>query len=72
MFSYPGKRSAIIFTLVAGSATVHMGMIDLGTVVFIVLLQSQINNDVLLMTNSYHQLQYATVAASRVARQGDP
>lgn len=58
--------SAIIFTLGAGSAFVHMGMTDLGTVVFIVLLQSQINNDVLLMTNSYHQLQYATVAATRV------
>ncbi|EPY10959.1 ABC transporter ATP-binding protein [Paenibacillus alvei] len=58
--------SAIIFTLVAGSVFVHMGMTDLGTVVFIVLMQSQINNDVLLMTNSYHQLQYATIAASRV------
>ena len=58
--------SAIIFTLVAGSAFVHMGMTGLGTVVFIVLLQSQINNDVLLMTNSYQQLQYATIAASRV------
>lgn len=58
--------SAIVFTLVAGSMFVQMGMTDLGTVVFIVLMQSQINNDVLLMTNSYHQLQYATVAAVRV------
>ncbi|MBD3920016.1 ABC transporter ATP-binding protein [Paenibacillus sp. PR3] len=58
--------SAIVFTLIAGSIFVHMGMTDLGTVVFIVLMQSQINNDVLLMTNSYHQLQYATIAASRV------
>ncbi|MBO9609659.1 MAG: ABC transporter ATP-binding protein [Paenibacillaceae bacterium] len=58
--------SAIVFTLVAGSVFVHMGMTDLGTVVFIVIMQSQINNDVLLMTNSYHQLQYATIAAERV------
>jgi ABC-type multidrug transport system fused ATPase/permease subunit len=58
--------SAIVFTLVAGSVFVHMGMTDLGNVVFILLMQSQINNDVLLMTNSYHQLQYATVAAARV------
>ncbi|GFN32287.1 ABC transporter ATP-binding protein [Paenibacillus xylaniclasticus] len=58
--------SAIMVTLVAGSLFVHMGMTDLATVVFIVLLQSQINNDVLLMTNSYHQLQYATIAAARV------
>jgi ATP-binding cassette subfamily B protein AbcA/BmrA len=58
--------SAIVFTLDAGSVFVHMGMTDLGTVVFIVLMQSQINNDVLLMTNSYSQLQYATVAATRV------
>lgn len=58
--------SAIIFSLVAGGVFVHMGMTDLGTVVFIVLMQSQINNDVLLVTNSYHQLQYATIAATRV------
>lgn len=58
--------SAIIFTLVAGSLFVHLGMTDLGTVVFIVLIQSQINNDVLLMTNSYHKLQYATIATTRV------
>lgn len=58
--------SAIIFTLVAGGVLVHMGVSDLGTIVFIVLLQSQINNDVLLMTNSYQQLQFATIAAVRV------
>lgn len=58
--------SAIIFTLLAGSIFVHSGWTDLGTVVFIVLLQSQMNNDVLLLTNSYHQLQHATVAATRV------
>ncbi|MFC5406154.1 ABC transporter ATP-binding protein [Cohnella soli] len=58
--------SAIIFTLVIGSVFVHMGKTDLGTVVFIVLIQSQINNDVLLMTNSFQQLQFATIAASRV------
>lgn len=58
--------SAIVFTLIVGSVFVHMGMADLGTVVFIVLMQSQINNDVLLMTNSYHQLQYATIGATRV------
>ncbi|WP_409345187.1 ABC transporter ATP-binding protein [Paenibacillus sp. MBLB4367] len=58
--------SAIVFTLITGSVFVHMGMTDLGTVVFIVLMQSQINNDVLMMTNSYHQLQYATIAAVRV------
>ena len=57
---------AIIFTLIAGGLLVHTGAADLGTVVFVVLLQSQINNDVLLMTNSYHQLQYATIAATRV------
>lgn len=57
---------AILYTLIAGGILVHMGAADLGTVVFIVLMQSQINNDVLLMTNSYHQLQYATVAATRV------
>lgn len=57
---------AIIFSLVAGSYFVHSGVTDLGTVVFIVLIQSQINNDVLLVTNLYHQLQYATVAATRV------
>lgn len=57
---------AIIFTLVIGGVFAHRGITDLGTVVFIVLMQSQINNDVLLMTNSYHQLQYATVAATRV------
>jgi ABC-type multidrug transport system fused ATPase/permease subunit len=57
---------AVIFTLIAGSVFVHMGVTDLGAVVFIVLIQSQINNDVLLMTNSYHQLQYTTVAATRV------
>jgi len=58
--------SAIIFTLLVGSIFVHLGVTDLGTVVFIVLMQSQINNDVLLMTNSYHQLQYMTIAATRV------
>jgi ATP-binding cassette subfamily B protein AbcA/BmrA len=57
---------AVIFTLVAGGIFVHLRVTDLGTVVFIVLMQSQINNDVLLMTNSYHQLQYATIAATRV------
>ncbi|WP_135549663.1 ABC transporter ATP-binding protein [Paenibacillus cymbidii] len=57
---------AIVFTLIAGSMFVHMGMTDLGTVVFIVLMQSQINNDVLIMTNLYRQLQYATIAAVRV------
>ncbi len=57
---------SIICSLVAGGVFVHMGVTDLGTVVFIVLMQSQINNDVLLMTNSYHRLQYATVAAARV------
>jgi ABC-type multidrug transport system fused ATPase/permease subunit len=57
---------AIIFTLVAGGILVHLKVTDLGTVVFIVLMQSQINNDVLLMTNSYHQLQYATIGATRV------
>lgn len=58
--------SAIIFSLVAGGIFVHLGVTDLGTVVFIVLMQSQINNDVLLVTNSYQQLQNATVAATRV------
>ncbi|SDX49117.1 ABC transporter ATP-binding protein [Paenibacillus sp. CF384] len=58
--------SAIIITLVVGSVFVYKGVTDLGTVVFIVLLQSQINNDVLLMTNSYRQLQYATISAVRV------
>ncbi|SFS64043.1 ABC transporter ATP-binding protein [Paenibacillus sp. BC26] len=57
---------AIILTLVAGSLFVYKGVTDLGTVVFIVLLQSQINNDVLLMTNCYRQLQYATISAVRV------
>ncbi|MWC30519.1 ABC transporter ATP-binding protein [Paenibacillus sp. MMS18-CY102] len=58
--------SAIVITLIVGSVYVHMGKADLGTVIFIVLMQSQINNDVLLVTNSYHQLQYATIAAERV------
>ena len=57
---------AIIFTLVAGGIFVHLKVTDLGTVVFIVLMQSQINNDVLLMLNSYDQLQYATIGATRV------
>jgi len=57
---------AIIFTLVLGSYFVHTGVTDIGTVVFIVLMQSQINNDVFLLTNLYQQLQYATVSATRV------
>ncbi len=58
--------SVIVFTLVVGSFFVHMGITDLGTVVFIVLMQSQINNDILQVTNLYQQLQHATVAATRV------
>lgn len=57
---------AIIFSLIAGSFFVNVGTANLGTVILIVLMQSQINNDVLLLTNSYHQLQYATIAATRV------
>lgn len=57
---------SIIFALVAGGYFVHMGATDLGTVVFIVLMQSQINNDVLLLTNLYQQLQRATISATRV------
>jgi ABC-type multidrug transport system fused ATPase/permease subunit len=57
---------SIVFTLVAGGYFVHTGSTDLGTVVFIVLMQSQINNDVLQVTNLYQQLQQATVSAARV------
>jgi ABC-type multidrug transport system fused ATPase/permease subunit len=57
---------SIVYTLVAGSYFVHRGAADVGTVVFIVLMQSQINNDVLLLTNLYQQLQQATVSATRI------
>lgn len=58
--------AAIIFSLVAGGIFANLGVTDLGTVIFIVMMQSQINNDVLLMVNSYHELQYATVSATRI------
>ena len=57
---------AIIAVLIIGGLLVQKGVLELSTVTFVVLLQSQLNNDVLQLLNQYGGIQDAAAAASRV------